>query len=75
MTNEEAKRILMSDADFTGAGGKAQKTADALCLAIDALEKQEADGCYGCAFEDVEEWEMPCAKCKRNNKDYWRVKA
>lgn len=30
------------------------------------------DGCVGCAFESVEEWEMPCAKCKRNSKDYWR---
>lgn len=31
--------------------------------------------CNGCAFEDVEEWEMPCAKCKRACKDYWRKKA
>lgn len=29
-------------------------------------------GCDGCAFEYVEEWEMPCAKCKRNCKDYYR---
>lgn len=29
-------------------------------------------GCKGCAFEDVEEWEMPCAKCQRNCKDYYR---
>lgn len=32
-------------------------------------------GCTGCAFEDVNEWEMPCAKCKRGCKDYWRKKA
>lgn len=32
-------------------------------------------GCSGCAFEDVDEWEMPCAKCKRGCKDYWRKKA
>lgn len=31
-----------------------------------------ADGCSGCAFESTKEWEMPCAKCKRNCKDYWR---
>lgn len=31
-----------------------------------------ADGCSGCAFEHVKEWEMPCMKCKRNCKDYWR---
>ena len=45
---------------------------------IDAIEKQrikeDADGCIGCAFENVEPWEMPCAKCKRNSKDYWRAK-
>lgn len=31
-------------------------------------------GCDRCAFEDVEEWEMPCAKCMRNCKDYYRHK-
>ena len=36
------------------------------------IEKQDADGCVGCAFYDRDEWEMPCAKCKRNCKDYWR---
>lgn len=44
--------------------------------AIDELRKvldaYFADGCQGCAFEDVEEWEMPCRKCKQNCKDYWR---
>ena len=33
-----------------------------------------ADGCKGCAFEEIEEWEMPCCKCKRSCKDYWRAK-
>ena len=32
-----------------------------------------ADACQGCAFESVEEWEMPCRKCRRNCKDYWRI--
>lgn len=31
-------------------------------------------GCISCAYEDVEEWEMPCAKCKRGCRDYWRAK-
>ena len=39
------------------------------------LEKKlDADGCCGCAFEDVNEWELPCSKCKRGCKDYWRAK-
>lgn len=40
----------------------------------DGLNDQESR-CTGCAFEDVNEWEMPCSKCKRACKDYWRKKA
>ena len=36
--------------------------------------KENADGCKGCAFEQVESWQMPCDRCKRNCKDYWRSK-
>lgn len=43
-------------------------------IAIEALEQQDADGCVGCAFIDTEEWEMPCVKCRRACKDYWRAK-
>ena len=35
---------------------------------------EDADGCVGCAFEDVESWQPPCSMCKRNCKDYWRAK-
>ena len=53
-------------------------TADAFekadAILAEAQQKQEADGCQGCAFVDTEEWEMPCVKCKRNCKDYWRAK-
>lgn len=41
MTYEEAKNILMAKADFSGTGEKAKLTADALCVAVDALEKAE----------------------------------
>ena len=37
-------------------------------------QKEDADGCVGCAFEDTDEWCLPCSKCKRNAKDYWRPK-
>lgn len=46
-------------------------------IIIDNLREEiklEADGCEGCAFITTEEWEMPCLKCKRNCKDYWRAK-
>lgn len=36
------------------------------------VDRQEADGCKGCAYWKTEEWEMPCAKCKRGCKDYYR---
>ena len=36
--------------------------------------RENADGCKGCAFEDVEPWQPPCTMCKRNSKDYWRAK-
>lgn len=38
------------------------------------MMKEDADGCVGCNFEDVESWQPPCTMCKRNNKDYWRTK-
>ena len=47
---------------------------EAIKTAIKALERTYADGCRGCAFGDVGEWELPCTKCKRNSKDYWRAK-
>lgn len=55
-----------------------RSSADVDPLAIEELQKlldaYLADGCSGCAFEPNEEWEMPCRKCKRNCKDYWRKK-
>lgn len=50
------------------AQGRVQGRVDARVM------KENADGCRGCAFIDVYEWEMPCAKCSRNCKDYWRAK-
>ena len=38
------------------------------------LDAYLADGCKGCEFEDHNEWEMPCRKCTRNLKDFWRAK-
>jgi hypothetical protein len=46
--------------------------ADDLVEMKETIEITEADGCKGCAFDSTNEWEMPCVKCKRNCKDYWR---
>lgn len=52
-----------------------ERKVDQLINLVEAwIERAEADGCLGCAFEETEEWEMPCAECKRACKDYWRYK-
>ena len=61
------KEIEAYDRGF--AQGVIQGRADARIM------KENADGCVGCSFEDVEEWEPPCPKCKRNAKDYWRTRS
>ena len=44
-----------------------------LSAALDkAKEIAKANECAGCAFQLTEEWELPCRKCKRNCKDYYR---
>lgn len=35
-------------------------------------EQNGADGCRHCAYAGFDEWQMPCSKCKRNAKDYWK---
>ena len=37
-------------------------------------EARKADACTSCAFFDCDPWEMPCRKCRRNSKDYYRPK-
>lgn len=37
-----------------------------------AIEQCKADGCVGCAYMSVREWELPCVQCARNCRDYWR---
>ncbi len=46
----------------------------AIGIAIDELNKKEADGCAQCGFRYKGEGQMPCIKCKRNYKDYWRTR-
>ena len=59
---------------FSEGGEIWRKDIKALDNAIKILERQLADGCLECAFTGKEEWEMPCCKCKRGCKDYWRAR-
>lgn len=36
------------------------------------LEVYLVDGCSGCIYEEMAEWNMPCQKCRRNTKDYYK---
>lgn len=38
------------------------------------LEAYTSEGCTDCVFEDKEEWELPCCKCSKICKNYWRAK-
>ena len=58
---------------------KNKNANELLYMALEAPKKEQerenADGCTGCAYITAEEWELPCSKCKRAAKDYWRPKA
>lgn len=45
----------------------------------ESLDKKEVilnqfpfECCSGCAYESFEEWALPCCKCSRGTKDYYR---
>ena len=67
MSNEEAIRIITEDALYNPA--VAAKCIEVLARAD---EREKAGGCVGCAYYERDEWDMPCAKCRRNCVDYWR---
>ena len=51
-----------------------KEIGDLIAIVQAWIDRQDADGCLGCAFEDKDEWQLPCCRCKRNCKDYWRRK-
>lgn len=67
MKESEAIEAIRFDLEM---GGEIHSSVlhDAMDVAIQALEKQMKKE------NDVEEWEMPCTKCSRNCKDYYRAK-
>lgn len=69
VTRQTAIKIIKDDALYNP-----EVAAFVIELLARDDEREKADGCVGCAFIDVNEWEMPCARCKRNSKDYWRPK-
>ena len=63
---KSAKELMAFDSGYAQGLEQGRKQAFAM--------KENSDGCKGCAFEQVESWQLPCDRCKRNSKDYWRAK-
>lgn len=47
-------------------------THQALDMAIEALKREDHDGCDGCKYEANDEYMTPCNKCKQNYKDEYK---
>lgn len=45
-----------------------------LLMLMREWEMLREGGCLLCKHNDKEEWEMPCASCRRSHKDYWERK-
>lgn len=41
----------------------------------DCAAREQKVGCEDCAYLETEEWNMPCYRCIRSCKDYWREKS
>lgn len=44
-------------------------------LLINRKDREEADGCDLCKYEDRQPWETPCLVCKRNCMDLYERNA
>lgn len=73
MKIKQAINIIL---DKRGQSGTDYLLSEALEMAVEALtekaERCKADGCNGCAYYGRDLWEMPCAKCSKNCKNFWR---
>ena len=74
MTNQEASEILKQLLNINVRTEGNKQTTTALEMAIKALERQDADGCKDCKYEEYNALDNPCEGCMRNHKDYWTRK-
>lgn len=64
MTREEAIDIL-----FGCIEAHSEEENEALDMAIEALKREDHDGCDGCRYEANHELSLPCVGCKQNYVD------
>lgn len=70
MTREEAIELLSA----YGVPLNEERFQEALDMAISALSAEEADGCLGCEYEGLSEFDEPCTDCKNNYLNKWTTK-
>ncbi len=53
-----------------------KKLEELISLVRAWIDRQElsSGGCVACQYAAREPWEDPCRMCRRNCKDYWRLK-
>lgn len=69
MTREEAIKVLENATIEPTWGGSFRATSEALDMAIEALKREDHDGCDGCRYEANHELSLPCVGCKQNYVD------
>lgn len=68
MTRSEAIEMLVN-ATYSDEWQGNEKLTTAHLMAIEALKRENHDGCDGCRYEENDELTAPCTSCKQNYTD------
>ena len=71
MTNKEAIELLTEVDEIATENGENGDGFVALKIAIEALKREDHDGCDGCEYEPKDEFTFPCVICKQNFVDMY----
>lgn len=71
MTNKEAIELLTEVDRKANENGEDGDGFVALKIAIEALKREDHDGCDGCEHEPKDEFTFPCVICKQNFVDMY----
>lgn len=71
MTNKEAIELLTEVDELATENGEDGDGFVALKIAIEALKREDHDGCDGCEHEPKDDFQFPCIICKQNFVDMY----
>lgn len=71
MTNKEAIELLTEVDELATENGEDGDGFVALKIAIEALKRENHDGCDGCEHEPKDDFQFPCIICKQNFVDMY----